>query len=227
MITTTTLLLALSGALIAAGVAVIVRDMRGKHKPQSPLPLGPVSPSSDDLAGVGALSRGDRYDPFAPRKEAARTFGNLPPAMPPPASISLPVPDVRDAADAMQEAESLALFQSLEASLASALRAVNGAFAQVDARLGPGGQPTWDDDEGCHAMELPIARADILVGLLKLSRTREELEIASIATDRSGGELSRTRRLAPHQLNVQSIAESMAACAWPAVARHQDRARRP
>lgn len=232
MITTTTLLLVLSGALITAGVAVIVHDVRGKQRARSSLAASrPERP--DGVSAVDAVRPPDApYDHdigvYPSMGSPQGAFDNRRPASPVvPVAPTIAPAAAPGATGPVREAESLALFQSMDVPLASALRAVNGAFAQVDACLGPAGQPTWDADEACHFVELPIAFGNILIGLLRLSRYLDELEISSIATDRSAGELSRTRRLAPHQLNVQAMAEAMAACAWPAIARHKDRQRRP
>lgn len=214
----TAFLIVVSGALIGAGVWLVVRDVRQSHIAAPP------------EADAGSFD----WEPAPRAGDPARAVaGERAPRAGPPASPSAPphvsasqheaaLAESREAAAATHRApadaadqESLQRYEALVPALTSALRAVNEAFAQAGASLSSAGAPVWEASEACHVLGIVVAARGRTVGRVQVAVSAAEIEISATASDTEGGQVSRLRRLAPAAVNIQSLAEAIAACAWP------------
>jgi len=217
----------LSCTLVGAGVWLVLRDVRKVKANAAP----PGVQAEDAPFAWRAIRRTAGWT----RSNSAGAMAPAPPAAEVgaahPAGDSASVSPIADAAslspvdqfhagpaDLASEAESRERWSALEPALASALRAVNGAFAQVGASLVGSGEPEWDALEGAHVLSLTMRAAGRDAGRIAVAVTAGDVEITASARRRDGEALTRLRRLAPDAANIQSLAEAIAACAWPIVA---------
>lgn len=113
-------------------------------------------------------------------------------------------------------------------TLNAALRATNGAFAQVATRLLEIGQPQWDPVHHRHRQTLALVVAGEDAARVHVDRLAHEFEISVVGVDASGTEtgareLARRRRVPTDGITVQALAELVAGCVWPTIARVRDR----
>lgn len=175
----------LSCALIGAGVWLVVRDTRRGRAPKAA--AGPTEPR---LSGVRA---------------------NLPGPLPPATDIDAPQ------ATALPGGKTDPLFPSeaLGSDLTAALRAVNGAFAPAGISL-----VCDTDDASRQADARPNLAVTVMaghrrVGRLWIARDGEVVEITASSEETAADGVARSRRLSREEASIPSLAEAIAACAWP------------
>lgn len=199
-----TVLFLLSGALIGTGVTMLVRDSRNRKR----------------AAGRGEAR--DRAPAVPAQREAALTALSPLGAQP------------RQGEGAGAEAEALpASFLPIEdpahetgwttfaARIIPALRAVNGAFAQTGAQVVPSMLEHGESGDSGRGLTLSIELGDAQVGHMRLVLRGHEIEMQRAVAERDRGVPASVRRLDPRTANIQMIAEAIAACAWPVIARHR------
>lgn len=112
-------------------------------------------------------------------------------------------------------------------ALAAALRATNGAFTQVDTRLIEIGKAQWDPAQRRHRLTLALMVAGEDAARVHVDRLPHELEISlagiDAGTEVGSKELGRRRRVPADGITVQALAELVAGCVWPTIARIRDR----
>lgn len=107
--------------------------------------------------------------------------------------------------------------------LAAALRAANGALAQARASIVPLGPGGWDDQAQCHRTPFSIQVNGNEVARMHIDRHAHELEVAVGVRDSHLANLGRRRRLPVAGLTIHTLAEVIASCVWPAVARFREK----
>lgn len=107
--------------------------------------------------------------------------------------------------------------------LAAALRAANGALAQARASIVPLGPGNWDDQARCHRTPFSIRVNGNEVARMHIDRHAHELEVAVGVRDSQLAKLGRRRRLPVAGLTIHTLAEVIASCVWPAVARFREK----
>lgn len=132
-------------------------------------------------------------------------------------------PDATNASEAHARRTSERAWLDSAATVASALRATNGAFAQVDARLADLGSAQWLPALLRHRLTLSLVVAGQDIGRVHVDRLAHEIEVAVVGTDAGARDMGRRRRLPADGMSVQALAELIAGVTWPAVARARDR----
>jgi hypothetical protein len=122
---TTTLLLLLSGALIIAGVALVWRDVRGKHRDTFVLPREPQTRAGP--APEVEISIAHR----APNAAAGDTRAS-----------AVPLPD------ALYAPEAAAQWATLQPVLTAAVKQVNAVLSGAGISVGAPGEPSWSMNRG-------------------------------------------------------------------------------
>jgi hypothetical protein len=106
--------------------------------------------------------------------------------------------------------------------LTAALRAANGALAQARASIVPLGPGAWDEQAQCHRTPFSIQVAGDEVARMHVDRLAHEIEVAVGVRDSRLANLGRRRRLPAAGLTIHALAEVIASCVWPAVARFRE-----
>ncbi len=117
-------------------------------------------------------------------------------------------------------------WHDVDALVAAALRAANGALAQTGARLQPLAPAAWDAQLRRHRMTLTVEVDAADVARMQIERLPHEMEVAVGVRDAQMAGLGRRRRIPIEGMTTHSLAELIASCAWPAIARFKD-VRRP
>lgn len=131
------------------------------------------------------------------------------------------------AAEPEAEAVSERAWLETAPTLSAALRAMNGAFAQVATRLIEIGKPQWDEVHLRHRQTLALVVEGEDAARVHVERLAHEFEISVASIDSDGGaggrEIGRRRRVPTDGITVQALAELIAACVWPTIARIRGR----
>ena len=127
----------------------------------------------------------------------------------------LPHPDTdREASEAA--------WSSIDVVVANALKAANGALAQAGGRLVPLGRAAWEHDLRRHRMTLAVEVDGKDVARMHIERLDHEMEVAVGVRDPRLIDLGRRRRAPVDGITIHALAELIAGCAWPAIARFRD-----
>jgi hypothetical protein len=121
-----------------------------------------------------------------------------------------------------EEEASEQAWQSIDALVASALKATNGALAQAGARLTALAPPAWEQDLRRHRMTLCVEVNGDDVARMHIERLPHEMEVAVGVREPQLVELGRRRRIPVEGMTIHGLAELIASCAWPAIARFRE-----
>jgi hypothetical protein len=130
-----------------------------------------------------------------------------------PAASAVRAEDRRDAVRAQG-------WQDAEGVLGSALKATNGALAQVSARIVPLTQAQEPAHPRRMALRVEVDGND--VARMHIERLNHEMEVAVGVPEASLADLARRRRLPLEGMTIHGLAELIAGCAWPAIAHFRD-----
>ena len=125
-----------------------------------------------------------------------------------------------------EQAASEQAWRSVDALVASALKASNGALSQAGARLVPVTPAVWEAELRRHRMPLRVELDGSEIARMLIERLPHEMEVAVGLRDAQLADLGRRRRVPVDGLTVHALAELIAGCAWPAIARFRE-IRRP
>jgi hypothetical protein len=113
-------------------------------------------------------------------------------------------------------------WKAVEPLVIAALKATNGALLQAGGRLVPVTTPTWQDELKRHRMTLAVEVESSDVGRMHIERVAHEVEVAVGVADQRLIELGRRRRIAIEGMTIHALAELIASCAWPTIARSRE-----
>jgi hypothetical protein len=113
-------------------------------------------------------------------------------------------------------------WKAVEPLVIAALKATNGALLQAGGRLVPVTTPTWQDESKRHRMTLSVEVEGSDVGRMHIERVAHEVEVAVGVADQRLIELGRRRRIAIEGMTIHALAELIASCAWPTIARFRE-----
>ena len=125
---------------------------------------------------------------------------------------------VRTKGDVEQMASETA-WKEIEAVVIAALKAGNGALSQAGVRLLPLAPPAWDADLRHHRMPVAVQVFGNDIARMHIDRLDQEIEVAVGLPD---AHLARSRPPRAHSvegMTMHTLAELIASCAWPAIAR--------
>jgi hypothetical protein len=111
-------------------------------------------------------------------------------------------------------------WQDAEGVLGSALKATNGALAQVSARIVPLTRAPEPAHPRRMALRVEVDGND--VARMHIERLNHEMEVAVGVPEASLADLARRRRLPLEGMTIHGLAELIAGCAWPAIAHFRD-----
>lgn len=123
--------------------------------------------------------------------------------------------------DGDEEASTRA-WESVDAMVAAALQATNGALAQAGARLNPLAPAAWESELRRHRMTLSVEVNGDDVARMHIERHPHEMEVAVGVREPHLVDLGRRRRVPIEGMTIHVLAELMASCAWPAIARFRE-----
>jgi hypothetical protein len=126
--------------------------------------------------------------------------------------------------DSDEEASEQA-WESVAPLVAAALKATNGALAQAGARLFALGPAAWEIDLRRHRMALSVEVNGDDVARMHIERLPHEMEVAVGVRDPQLATLARRRRIPVDGMTIHALAELIASCAWPAIARFRENRR--
>ena len=126
--------------------------------------------------------------------------------------------------DSDEEASEQA-WESVDPVVATALKATNGALAQAGARLFALGPAAWESDLRRHRMALSVEVNGDDVARMHIERLPHEMEVAVGVRDPQLAALARRRRIPVDGMTIHALAELIASCAWPAIARFRENRR--
>jgi hypothetical protein len=127
----------------------------------------------------------------------------------------------RQRKDREEEASEQA-WESIDALVSSALKATNGALAQAGARLTALAPPAWEHDLRRHRMTLCVEVNGDDVARMHIERLPHEMEVAVGVREPQLIDLGRRRRIPVEGMTIHGLAELIASCAWPAIARFRE-----
>jgi hypothetical protein len=125
-----------------------------------------------------------------------------------------------------EEEASREAWESIDPVVSSALKATNGALAQAGAQLIALAPPAWEQDLRRHRMTLCVEVNGDDVARMHIERLAHEMEVAVGVRDPHLIDCGRRRRIPVDGLTIHGLAELLASCAWPAIARFRE-SRRP
>lgn len=128
---------------------------------------------------------------------------------------------VRTNGDVEQMASETA-WKASEAVVIAALKAGNGALSQAGARLVPLATPAWDADLRHHRMPVAVQVFGNDIARMYIDRLDQEIEVAVGLPDAHLADLGRRERIALEGMTMHALAELIASCAWPAIARFRE-----
>lgn len=111
---------------------------------------------------------------------------------------------------------------SIDSVVASALRATNGALAQTGAQLVAVAPAAWVQGHGRRRMTLSIEVNGDDVARMHIDQLPHEVEVAVGVRDPHFADLGRRRLIPVAGMTTHGLAELIASCAWPAIARFRD-----
>jgi hypothetical protein len=123
--------------------------------------------------------------------------------------------------DGAEEASRRA-WESVDGVVTAALQATNGALAQAGARLSPLAPASWEGELRRHRMTLSIQVNGDDVARMHIERHPHEMEVAVGVREPHLVDLGRRRRVPIEGMTIHTLAELMASCAWPAIARFRE-----
>jgi hypothetical protein len=110
-------------------------------------------------------------------------------------------------------------WKAVDTLVHAALKATNGALQQAGARLVPLTAPAWDEGSGRYRMTLSVEANGSGVGRMHIERVAHEIEVAVGVGDQRLADLARRRRIPVEGMTIHALAELIASCAWPTIAR--------
>jgi hypothetical protein len=113
-------------------------------------------------------------------------------------------------------------WSAVEAVVTAALGATNGALAQAGARLLPLTPAIWEPEIRRHRMTLSLEINASTVARMHIERLANEIEVAVGVRDPHLVALGRRRRIPLEGLTIHGLAELIASCAWPTIARFRE-----
>jgi hypothetical protein len=120
------------------------------------------------------------------------------------------------------ERASEAAWQTIDALVAAALKATNSALGQAGAQLTALAPAAWESGLRRHRMALAVEVNGNEVARMHIERLPHEMEIAVGVREPQHADLGRRRRIPTDGMTIHALAELIASCAWPAIARFQD-----
>ena len=113
-------------------------------------------------------------------------------------------------------------WDEIDAVVAAALTATNGALAQTGARLVPLDTPAWHQEASGYRLPLAIEVYGKDVARMHIDHRGTEVEVAVGVPDALFINLGRRRRIPVAGLAIHPLAEVIADCAWPVISRSRD-----
>jgi hypothetical protein len=110
----------------------------------------------------------------------------------------------------------------IDAVVAAALTATNGALSQAGARLVPLDAPAWHQEVSGYRLPLAIEVYGKDVARMHIDHRGTEVEVAVGVPDALFINLGRRRRIPVAGLAIHPLAEVIADCAWPVISRSRD-----
>ena len=151
---------------------------------------------------------------------ALRTSDLLSECLKPAAQYALQAP--RRVGGNGEETAGDAAWQSVNPVVAAALKATNGALAQAGARLVPLSAPVWEPQTRRYRLPLAVEVFGNDVARMHIERLTHEMEVAVGVPDARLIDLGRRRRVPVDGMTTHALAELIASCAWPAIARFRE-----
>lgn len=111
---------------------------------------------------------------------------------------------------------------SVDGLVTAALQATNGALAQAGAQLVPLAPAAWHDDVRRHRLTLAVDVAGHDIARMHIDRLEHEIEVAVGVRDAHLVAFGRRRRAPVSGLSTHALAEVIASCAWPSIARFRE-----
>jgi|GEM_PF-2199793 len=113
-------------------------------------------------------------------------------------------------------------WKGVDAMVTDALKATNGALAQAGARLVALAPAAWDAQQRRHRLALSVEVDGEEVARMHIERLAHEIEVAVGVREAHLAGLGRRRRLPVQGMTIHALAETIAGCAWPAIARFRE-----
>jgi hypothetical protein len=113
-------------------------------------------------------------------------------------------------------------WEEIDAVVAAALTATNGALSQAGARLVPLDTPAWHAEVNGHRLPLAVEVYGKDVARMHIDHRGAEVEVAVGVPDALFINLGRRRRIPVAGLATHPLAEVIADCAWPVISRSRD-----
>jgi len=199
--TTTALLLLLSAALIAAGVALIWRDVhRGRREAFLSRGNRPAAASADPELEVTVAHRASE----PPARRAAAS------AMPLPVSAPPPPPGSASAPDAPPQ------WAALQPVIAGAIEQVNAVLAAAGVEIGAIGEPSWSINRRYGVYRRILLRGESVAWLRIEVDTAGQLQAAVKAHKDDLAAVNATAQVAGHGLSVAGASDLLSECLKPA-----------
>jgi len=203
--TTTALLLLLSAALIAAGVALVLRDVhRGRREAFLPRGNRPSAASADPELEVTVAHRAaepaTRRSALSSASLSASLSGSAPPSPPPGAA---------PAADAPPQ------WAALQPVLARAVEQVNAVLAAAGAEIGAAGEPSWSLNRRYGIYRRILLRGESVAWLRIEIDTAGQLQAAVKSHKDDLAALNATADIAAHGLTVAGASDLLSECLKP------------
>ncbi len=123
--------------------------------------------------------------------------------------------------DSDEEASEQA-WEGVEALVAAALKATNGVLAQTGAQLIALAPAAWESELRRHRMALSVEVNGDDVARMHIERLPYEMEVAVGVREPQLADLGRRRRIPVDGMTIHALAELIASCAWPAIARFRE-----
>jgi hypothetical protein len=121
-----------------------------------------------------------------------------------------------------EEEASKRAWEGVNGVIAAALSATNGALAQAGARLIELAPAAWENDLRRHRMALSVVVYGDDVARMHIEQLPHELEVAVGVREPQLAALGRRRRIPVDGMTIHALAELIASCAWPAIARFKE-----
>lgn len=173
--------------------------------------LATVKAHEDSLAEINGDARAPAQD-----LNIARVSDVLSECLKPIAAYA-----VRTKGDAEQMASETA-WKAVEPVIIAALKAGNGALSQAGARLVPVATPAWDAELRHHRMPVAVQVFGNDIARMHIDRLDQEMEVAVGLPEAHLADLGRRNRIPLQGMTMHALAELIASCAWPAIARYRE-----
>ncbi len=113
-------------------------------------------------------------------------------------------------------------WKAVESVVIAALKAGNGALSQAGVSLVPLATPAWDAELRHHRMPVAVQVFGSDIARMHIDQLGQELEVAVGLPDAHLASLGRRERIALEGMTTHALAEMIASCAWPAIARYHE-----